>query len=436
MSKKEGKNKYMRKIFILLCLAAICIPFPSHAALRADTNLAQGKNAAGTFSDASVVTDGKLRLGRATSGTVTDTPQFLTIDLGTNLYLDRVKITWDKDSYSKDFVVRTSSDAKYWVEELGGLDASNGVVDDATGTIALSVSLKKSMISSRYVQVMIPASSAVSDNKTNKVKIAEIEIYPSLTQKFTIDKAVEYAITGNSCVIKYDTSIGAANGSVVYGTDPMKMEKVAVNAVSGIDNSVVISGLEPRRTYYYQVKATDFYGNTTSSKVFNFTTDNDNVALKKPVTGTFTVYPLDDKYVKPGNESDILSRVTDGSTSYFTSMATSGPVPDADQFVVIDLGKSYNIKNVVTYWRRLAYPESLSVQLSDNDKDWKTVESNVDVGSGAAAWSDAGDPMAILNTKGGMGRYVKLLVPKGSSFFHKHENWNFVQLMEVQVYSE
>lgn len=428
----------MRKLFILLVITAILSGLSqSYAAVGVDTNLALGKSAYGTFSNPSAVTDGKLGIGRAVSGAITDTPQFLTIDLGMSMYLDRIKISWDKNAYSKDFVVRTSGDAKYWVEELSGLDASDGVLDNASGTLTSNISLKRSVNSSRYIQVMVPAGSQVVNAGGDFVKIAEVEVYPSLGQKMTFSEAGVYAVTGNSCIIKYRTSIGVASGSVIYGTDPASMEGVAANSGgTGVDNSAVISGLEPRTTYFYQVKATDYYGNSVSSKVQSFVTDTDNIALNGKVTGTFVNYPKDDKYVKPGSDNEILARVTDGSTSYFTSMATSGPVPNSDQYVVIDLGKSFKIKNIISYWRKLAYPESLSVQLSDNNIDWNVIDNSADVGSGASAWSDAGDPMAVLNTKGGVGRYVKLLIPKGSAFFHKHDNWNFVQLMEVQVFSE
>lgn len=430
----------MKKYSIFIILVTVMLLAASYVQaarpLEADTNLAEGKSANGTFDGLAFATDGKLTGGRATSGNITDTPQYLSIDLGASMYLDRVKIYWDRDALSNDFTVKTSTDSRAWVEEASGLDAANGVADNASKTVALSISLKRAMASSRYVQIMIPAGTRVKNASGNFVKIAEVQVFPAVGQKFGIDDIKQYALTDSSCVIVYKTSIGAASGSASYGTEPNKLDKAAGNTESGAVNSVVIGGLKPNTTYFYRIKATDFYGNSVTSKVINFTTEKENVALNKKVTGTFTELPPKENFMKAGTADEILSRVTDGGTGYFTSMATSGPVPDADQYVVIDLGKTYKIKSIQSYWRQLAYPERLSVQLSSNEKDWTTIADAMNAGAGAFARSDAGDPMRIANAAGGSGRYVKLLVKKGSPFFHKHSDWNFVQLMEVRVFAE
>ncbi len=425
----------MKKLFVCAALIS-ALSFQVLAAIDANTNLALGGSAYGTFSNPGYAVDGRLKAGRAISGDITDTPQYLTIDLANSLYLDRVKVYWDKDAYSDNFSIRTSPDAKSWNEEASGLDAANGVLDDASGTMAVSISLKRAVASSRYVQVMVPAGSHVKNANGNVVSIAEVQVYPSLNQKFTLDEVGDYAVADTSAYIMYKTSIGAASGAINYGTDPNKLVTVASNSESGVTNSVQLTGLNPKTVYFYQVNATDFYGNIISSEVRNFTTSADNIALGKKVTGTFTALPGDDKYVKPGTPDEVLARVTDGGTSYFTSMATSGPLSDADQFVVIDLGKSYKIKSIISYWRRLAYPESLTVLVSDNNVDWTAVEDGIDVGMGAFGRSDAGDPMKVWNTKLASGRYVKLLAKKGGPFYHKHDEWNFIQLMEVKVFAE
>jgi hypothetical protein len=426
----------MKKYFIL-AITLIAVTAQVYAApLDANTDLAAGKTADGSFSNPAVVTDGKIKGLTADSGDITDTPQYLTIDLGKNLYLDRVKIYWDKAAYSNDFVVKTSADAKYWEVEGSNLDASTGVIDNASGTIALTISLKRAVISSRYVQVMVPAGTKVTNAKANNVKITEVQVYPSLNQKFTLDKFGDYAVTDKTCIIKYTTSIGAASGTVVYGTDPNKLDKVAINAESGAENSAVLTDLKPRTTYFYQIKTTDFYGNAVTSKAGSFATAAENIALKKKVMGTFTIYPPKDKYVTPGNGDEVLSRITDGKMSYFNSMATSGPVPASDQYVVIDLGSSQNIKSIVTYWRKLAYPESLTVQVSNDNSTWTTLASGVDVGSGAFVRSEAGDPLQAVNITGASCRYIKLLIAKGSPFFHKHAEWDYVQLAEVQAFGQ
>jgi hypothetical protein len=428
----------MKKHIILLgsVLSLLFIVSYAHAApaLDATTNLAAGGNVYGTFINQGAATDGKVKGAFAQSNDITENPQYLNIDLGKSQYLDRVKIFWDKSSYGNDFIVRSSADGKYWYDEAANLDAANGVLDPSSGALVTSISLKRAVLSSRYVQIEIPAASKVT-SPGNFVRIAEVQAFPSMGQKFSIISASDYAVTENSCVVMYRTSIGAAGGTVNYGLSPNRMDKIAGYSESGIDNSALLTDLSPNTNYFYQIRAADNNGNSAISQVGNFTTRSENLALKKRVSGTFVYLPLD-KYVKPGEPDEVLSRVTDGGTSYFTSMASSGTISDYDQYVVIDLEKSYRIKNIVSYWRKLAYPESLTVQVSDNNSDWTTVTDTADAGTGGFARSETGDPVEVLNTAGAPGRYIKLLVKKGSPYFHKHANWGFVQLMEVKAYAE
>lgn len=426
----------MKKLFVLgFLIGALLVSF-SYAEITADTNVAQGKAAYGTFTDTKVVTDGNIKLG-ATSGDITDTPQYLTVDLGKNMYVDRMKIYWDASAYSDEYVVRTSTDSKSWQEEASGLDAATGVADHASNTLSQSISLKKAMLNSRYVQVMVPAGTRITNAKGNYVKITEIEVYPAMTVKFGLDSVGVYALGNDYCIVKYSTGIGAAGGSASYGTDPNNLASFSTNSESGVDNYVTLSGLKPKTTYFYQVKASDYSAASVASKALTFVTRGDNVALNKKVTGTFTALPPKDKFVKTGSDADLLQRVTDGSMNYFNGMATSGPVPSADQYVVIDLGKSYSIKNITSFWRSLAYPNSLTIQVSSDNSTWTTLADGVDVGAGGFARSDNGDPMQVISMDSTLsGRYVKLLVSKGSAFFHKHADWDFVQLMEVKVFAD
>jgi hypothetical protein len=426
----------MKKYFYVLILIIVSALPLSAFALSENTDLAAGKTAYGTFSNPLLATDGKIKGPGAASGDLNDSPQYLNIDLGANMYLDRIKVYWSSDAYSNDFMIKTSSDAKTWQDEAAGLDAAKGVEDAASGTIATSISLTRAMINSRYVQIIIPAGSKVTNLRGNFVRINEVQVFPSVNQTFSLVSTESYSITDTTCAVRFKTSIGAASGVVSFGTDPNKLDRVASNCESGIENSYMLSGLKPKTNYFFQIKATDFYGSSIASRVLSFVTLTENVALKKKVTGTFTALPPNEKYIQAGSPDEILARVTDGGTSFFTSMATSGPISGGDQYVIIDLERSYNIKTILSYWRRLAYSESFSVQVSDDAATWKTVGDSLNANNGTFARSDAGDPMKILKTPGASGRYVKILVKQGSPFFHKHSDWDFVQLMEVQVFAD
>jgi hypothetical protein len=395
----RGEIINMKKLALILAVLLVSVTTSYAAKLDPNTDIAKDMSAFGSFSNPALVTDGKIKGLFAQSGNIDEAPQYLTIDLGTNQYLDRVKIYWDKNALSNDFIVRTSADAKVWQEEARDLDAANGVLDNNTNTVAISISLKRAIINTRYVQIMIPASSKITNAKGSYVRIGEVEIFPSLTQTFLLGNIDIYAVTGTTALIRYATSVGAATGTISYGTEPANMDKVAINTESGVSNSIVIVGLKPGTTYFYQLKTVDYFGNALTSKVQTFTTIGDNVALKKKVTGTFTALPPQDKYVQAGTADEVLARVTDGGTSYFTSMATSGPISVADQYVIVDLGKTYNLKSVLSYWRALAYPESLVIQTSLDGNTWVTADDGVSANNGLFARSDAGDPIKVLVTK-------------------------------------
>ncbi|MFH1683417.1 MAG: discoidin domain-containing protein [Candidatus Margulisiibacteriota bacterium] len=116
-------------------------------------------------------------------------------------------------------------------------------------------------------------------------------------------------------------------------------------------------------------------------------------------------------------------------------MATSRSVNKEDQYAIIDLGRPYEIENVVTYWRNLAYPQDFVVTVSNDNSSFFDGLEKQDAGKGAFSRSDAGDPMRVLNSKldGVTARYIKVLIKQGSSCFQKHTDWDFVQLMEVKV---
>lgn len=430
----------MRKIFIFVMISiflGVGIAHFSFGAIRAATNMALTKRTIGTYSNLGAVTNGIISIKKqapATSFKVSDGDQYLTIDIGKLVYIGRVKIYWDAAAYPKEFIVKTSTNAKYWEEEASGLDAGVGAKDERTGVIALSVSCKRAMIGARYVQIHVPAGSSVSSG--DKVRIAEIEVFPAMGQKLSVIDKDAYVVTDQTAVIFYKTSIGTTKGRVLYGTDPSTLVGSAPNQESGVENSATIYGLKAGTGYYYKIEATDLFGNIVESDLGRFETLTTNVASKRPVSGTFTELPPKDPFVE--KTKPVLQRVVDSSTSYFTSMATSRSIYASDQYVTIDLGREYSIKNIQTYWRKLAYPEDYSILVSSDKVNWKTVAKGLDAGKGAFSRSDAGDPMQIVSVpvKDTPGRYVKVYIKKGSSFFHKHSDWNFVQLMEVKVFSD
>lgn len=196
---------------------------------------------------------------------------------------------------------------------------------------------------------------------------------------------------------------------------------------------IQINGLQPDMSYHFRLTAYDNDCHEIISSDHEFTTMEDNIALHAMATGTFGECP-DDKYI--ARDKGFLERVTDGNTSYFTGMATSGDVTLQDQFVVIDMGIIQPIDRIKVYWRRLAYSKDYSIKISNDGENWTVLALGINAEDGIDELSDTGDPMKVVTTQGSgaKARFVQVFVPKGSDFFHKHEEWRFVQLMEVKVY--
>lgn len=429
----------MRKILYCMVFVLVISAGIAHAALTADTNLALEKTAVGTFTKAEAALDGIVSTSvgaPAASGKLTESPQILTIDLRGWMYVERVKVFWDNAAYSNNYEIRVSSNAKTWFPEMTGINAEYGVFDRRTGARSQSISCKRFTQGSRYVQIYIPFGSKATNPAGDFVRIAEVQVYPAVGQKFELEDVSAYVVTPDKAILTVKTNLGAARASVLYGTSPDALSHSAAIHETGQLTSATLYNLIPYRTYFYKVRVWDLYGNMAESRVKNFAPAKNNIALGKRVLGTFTELPPRDPYVD--RTRDVLSRVTDGGTSYFTAMATSKSVLGSDQYATIDLGKEISISNVITYWRNLAYPQDFSVLVSFDKKKWFDGLSKLNAALGAFTRSDTGDPVRVVNADlaGVKARYVMILIKKGSSCFQKHANWDFVQLMEAQVIPE
>jgi len=419
----------MKKTIFILSILSLVLALAFVAAAAEDYNYALGKTPLGTFTKATAAVDNSSA-SFAVSGDLTDSPQFFTIDLGKSIYIGSIKLVWDGKALSNDYSIRVSSDAKNWFTEFSGLNAASGA-REGVGNVSQLISTQRYTIPARYIQVYIPVGSQAS---AKQVRIADVQVKEAKGLKFELTEVRPYVITDKSAIVVYKTSIGAIGGKVIYGRDPAKLDMIGTNIDSGLANSAVLTGLTPGLAYFYKVEATDGYGRTIASAVNTLNPARANLALNKPVSGTFTAFPPNDNLVD--RSKDVISRVADGVTGYFKGMATSGSVKKQNQEAVIDLGSNYPINSIVCYWRALAYPEDFTVQVSSDGTNWRNLANNLNAALGAGARSDAGDPMRVTATegKGASARYVKVLIKKDSPFYAKHANWDFVQLMEVEVF--
>jgi len=414
---------YIVAVFVVILVAGSAIIF---SALNVDAakkiqNYAASRVPIGTFKSAAASVDGSDAT-YALSGNISASPQMLTIDLGEMIYVGTVLIKWDPKAASQDYALRFGKTPKDWMTQWSRLDATQAPRG------AQIINTTKYVIPTRYVQIYIPIGSAAT---ADQVRIAEIQVLPAENLSFRLEEVKPYAVGDNYAIVTFKTSIGAASGQVLYGSDPARLNSIASANTSTQLGSAKLMGLAPGKTYFYKVKAWDTDGNMVESRIGTIKPFK-VVSKYKAVRGTFVNLPPNDRYVD--RKDPVLKRVVDGGTSYFTSMATSGSVQTEDQFVTVDLGSDQRLNSVITYWRALAYPENFEVRVSRDGKNWEDV-GTFNAAEGAFARSDAGDPMLIVNigARGKRARYVQIRVPKDSPIYTKHAIWDFVQLMEVEV---
>jgi hypothetical protein len=85
----------MKKLIVFLLATFVFIG--ASFAIDANTNVAYKKPVLGTFSRGSAAVDGKIT-DFSVSSNLSEFPQFITIDLGAPIYVERVKISWAKNA--------------------------------------------------------------------------------------------------------------------------------------------------------------------------------------------------------------------------------------------------------------------------------------------------------------------------------------------------
>jgi hypothetical protein len=189
-----------------------------------------------------------------------------------------------------------------------------------------------------------------------------------------------------------------------------------------------IKNAKPSKKYTYKITGKDRKGIKIVSSG-EFTTLENNIALYKPVQGTFNGTFIADNFQLEG---DILSRATDGKYDYTTGMAVSTDPDLEDQWLVVDLQAGFPVDEITCYWRAVAYPVEYTVSIGTNGTDWTEVKivradkerevlGNMPVQVGRASFD------------GAMARYVKVFFPKGGQYFRRFDNYRFLQLVELKV---
>jgi len=83
-----------------------------------------------------------------------------------------------------------------------------------------------------------------------------------------------HAAAANSATVEWSTNVPSGS-TVLYGTDPNKLDQTAQESWGGTNHKVTLKNLQPNTTYYYQVKSGEALGSGAgqTSQVASFHTD-------------------------------------------------------------------------------------------------------------------------------------------------------------------
>ena len=343
--------------------------------------------------------------------------QQIVVELPAPAYLREARVYWDLKNNYDDYFVQYTVDGRSWFNLKR--------VKSYTDKKSLIHVFEGGSVAAKGFRLMINAGTKTA---VNQVRIQEIELYPAVQLKNKITEVKTIAVTDTEMIVDLQGTISGKK----------TLEFVSASYTSLFDyEAVAVFNLKPDQLYVFNPKMIDFNQNVQSFQVQNIRTKEKNLALNRPVTGTFDL-PADplDGTRGPGN----LSRITDGCFDLNLQTARSEAVPDGEQYFVIDLGVSQPLKEVVLFWDGLAYPQNFNIETSNDGTSWAVVAKNLNAADGALSrvlskniYSSAQIQSVALSGNAN-GRYLRVFIPANADFYHRHSNWQFVRIYECKVF--
>lgn len=162
----------------------------------------------------------------------------------------------------------------------------------------------------------------------------------------------------------------------------------------------------------------------------SFTTKKRNLALFKPVHGTFTRFP-ESRFVD--DSTPAITRINDGQISWYKGMAVSEEVTAREQIALVNLESAMRLGQIRVVWHGLYYPLNYDFIYSDDGKVWKTVErkkSGFKTGIAPDNSPIVTDDFPVNISA----KYIGVKVRKGQAIQTREKLRNFVELMEIEAY--
>jgi len=282
--------------------------------------------------------------------------QWILVDLGSNFSISNMIISWEAAN-AKAYKIEYSLDEQNWTP----------IVEKSNMPTDMRVDRMYGMeFEARYIRL-----TGLERNTEYGYSIWEFEIYG------------QNAAIGSDTEAPSAPSNFAANPDVyaIFFTWTPAVDNVGVTSykifkngtfealVDGNSTSMTLSGLEPKTTYSFSIRAYDANGNESDPANLSTTTKErfvdeggaqygiGNIALSMPTEHSELA----------GDGSNGSVHAVDGSmTSRWESAA------EDDAWMSIDLGLKYYVDYVIMHWE-VASGKQYLIQVSDNNRDWITV---------------------------------------------------------------
>jgi hypothetical protein len=408
----------MKRILFAVLLISVLLARPTST-----TNVVAGTIPAGTFQKPVLLTDGDNTTFTETKSIQGD--NYIEFSLPYRLYLKQLKLIIDAKAYPTFFSIERSIEPGSYVAVNQKITpAMYPRVDD---TFLVTVTLNNEP--AQRIRISFPAGMV---NGT-AIRIAEVEIYPNMDE-WPEARMITASVLADSMAEVLVSSNLDFNGELLLCNRDGQLIRKIPTVFFTRHHSVLIHDLQPQTEYKVAMGFTDLHANISETEYVSLITKPKSLAAEAMVTGTFVAEQPDDVHVVP--TANPLARANDDNDSYFTSMVTSGDLTKQNQFLTFDFQKLTSVRQVLVFWRALAYSKDYSIEGSPDGVHWQTLKKKIDAGFGEKLYSGKGDPVLVqaINLNAVKIRYARISVAKGSKYFVADERWRFVQIMEVKFF--
>lgn len=273
--------------------------------------------------------------------------QWLTVDLGANYNVNRVKITWEA-AYGRDYTIQYSTDGTTW-STIKAITGNNTLVNDHTGLTGAA----------RYVRMNGTARGTVYG-----YSIYELEVYGT-TANVNQPPTVAITAPSNNATFTAPATLSISSNASDSDGSIAKVDFYNGTTLLGSDNTApytfswanVAAG-----TYSLTVRATDDRGAVATSAAVNVTvtaivTVPANLATGKQVTVSSTEAGL-----------NMASNSVDGQYGTRWSSAYTNA-----EWLTVDLGSNFNVNRVKITWEA-AYGRDYRIIGSADGMTWVTLK--------------------------------------------------------------